>query len=368
MSPPGKWLNGNAYTPFAEMLQLERVEGTEDTFRSCSPAFSPGSNTRAYGGHVYAQAAWAAAQTVGKGFCLHSITGWFTLQGDTSRPFVYRVRNVRQGGSYCQRQVDVWQEPDLEKGVCFTAICSFKRPEPTYNDRQHEGDLRAKYKAVLDGKRPEDWPEAPGVDSPYYWTTERERGYIDPFPGLQSRKVDMSAYNEGKATLEKRQLQYYSIIGDMPPVKEQPNLHACAHLYASDRNGLFPIPNFLDLGDQYQAIASLSHTVILHVEADGLNMIGPTGKPYWFLHEIEVTRIAHGRAMTNYKLWREDGVHVATCVQDGLLRMPPGVAVTTAFAARGKKDVKTVGKGEGDKAEGEKAGGRTEDERIKGKL
>jgi hypothetical protein len=51
----------------------------------------------------------------------------------------------------------------------------------------------------------------------------------------------MTAYNTSRPTLERRQLQYYKIIGDMPSIEDDANLHACAHLYASDRNGLFPV-------------------------------------------------------------------------------------------------------------------------------
>ncbi|KAA6407114.1 MAG: hypothetical protein FRX48_09180 [Lasallia pustulata] len=34
----------------------------------------------AYGGHVYPQAAWAAAQTAGRGFFVHSFTGYWLIQ------------------------------------------------------------------------------------------------------------------------------------------------------------------------------------------------------------------------------------------------------------------------------------------------
>lgn len=40
-------------------------------FCSLSKPFAPGSMDRAFGGHVYAQAAYAASKTVGVGFCLH---------------------------------------------------------------------------------------------------------------------------------------------------------------------------------------------------------------------------------------------------------------------------------------------------------
>jgi hypothetical protein len=73
-----------------------------------------------------------------------------------------------------------------------------------------------------------------------WWEVEKVRG-PDPFPGLDMRKVDMEAYNNPKATLDRRQLQYYRLIGELPPASEDPHLHTAAHLYASDRNGLFAV-------------------------------------------------------------------------------------------------------------------------------
>jgi hypothetical protein len=69
------------------------------------------------------------------------------------------------------------------------------------------------------------------------------------------RKVDMTAYNKPRPTLERRQLQYYRVIGAMPSIEDDANLHACAHLYASDRNGLFPVslqPCGCGIGREYQ--------------------------------------------------------------------------------------------------------------------
>ena len=63
---------GNVYRPFAELMQLETIDG--DTFRSIAPPFAPGGPVgvgRSYGAHVYAQAAYAASKTVDKGFLLH---------------------------------------------------------------------------------------------------------------------------------------------------------------------------------------------------------------------------------------------------------------------------------------------------------
>ena len=73
----------------------------------------------------------------------------------------------------------------------------------------------------------------------YNEVSKRNNGYTDPFPGLRLHKVDMEPYNADKDPLERKSLKYYSVIGRMPSVEEDPNMHACAHLYASDRNSLF---------------------------------------------------------------------------------------------------------------------------------
>lgn len=66
MPPPE---DGNEYLPFVDMISLEAIDSV--TYRSKALPFSPGGAGRAYGGHVYAQAVWAAAQKVKSGFVVH---------------------------------------------------------------------------------------------------------------------------------------------------------------------------------------------------------------------------------------------------------------------------------------------------------
>lgn len=76
---------GELTTPlsFVGLMALERLGDTEqlhpgsneperiERFRSLAAPFPPGEGTRAFGGHVYAQSAYAASKTVGKGFVVH---------------------------------------------------------------------------------------------------------------------------------------------------------------------------------------------------------------------------------------------------------------------------------------------------------
>jgi acyl-CoA thioesterase len=86
------------------------------------------------------------------------------------------------------------------------------------------------------------------------------------------------------------------------------------------------IPNFLNVGDDYSAIASLSHTVVFHPDAAGLAMLDASGQRRWFCIEERIDHISHGRGLAMATLWDvKSGMPVATYMQDGLLRMKPGV-------------------------------------------
>jgi len=74
MSPPH---NGNQHLPFIDLIKLRKID--ETTYQSIALPFAPGGRQRkgrdrSYGGHVYAQAAWAASQTVGKGLVIYVCT------------------------------------------------------------------------------------------------------------------------------------------------------------------------------------------------------------------------------------------------------------------------------------------------------
>jgi acyl-CoA thioesterase len=66
MPPPD---NGNEYIDFTQLIKLEKLGA--NVFRSIALAFGPAQGNRTYGGHVYMQACYAAAQTVPKDSVLH---------------------------------------------------------------------------------------------------------------------------------------------------------------------------------------------------------------------------------------------------------------------------------------------------------
>lgn len=300
-----------------------------------------------------------------------NMTGFFVLPGRTDVPFTYKVRKIRNGGIYCLRSVEVYQlSPDessnsragvtkeqvimegrqlerMDVTPSFTATVSFKRREDPaknvhfrYQTPSISTDhLQKTYSSVLDGKKPEDQPIAPSADAT--WWTQRMDADVrteggDSFPGVKVRKVNMDSYNRTPRTPDRagewRQLSFYGLIRDDKEEFDSHdetstlNLHACAHLYASDRNSLFLIPHALGFEDQVVAMSSLSHTVIFHGDQAQLHMFDRQGKPIWFLQEAWTENGGLNRACHESRLWRcnEDGKDeiIATTKQDGMIRVP----------------------------------------------
>jgi acyl-CoA thioesterase len=54
-----------------DTAEPERIE----RFRSLATPYPPGQGTRSFGGHVYAQSAYAASKTVNQGFVVHVSPG-----------------------------------------------------------------------------------------------------------------------------------------------------------------------------------------------------------------------------------------------------------------------------------------------------
>ena len=84
-----------------DLLSLEKIE--VGLYRGDSQNLGFG---RVFGGQVIGQALAAANQTVEANRPVHSFHSYFLLPGDSSKPIVYDVENVRDGGSISTRLVD----------------------------------------------------------------------------------------------------------------------------------------------------------------------------------------------------------------------------------------------------------------------
>lgn len=302
---------------------------------------------------------------------IHSITGYFLEVGDVRYAFRFVVRRVRTGGIYAIRYIEVYQDAgEATKGkggvLCFVGTAGFKRDEsgkhagknPQRRSFEHqalpEDWLEKEYGKVLGRKQQfEDWPLCQGMDG--LWngsmTLEQWKQRGAAFPGLEMRKIDMSGYNtdaktmavggvkggdEGKAARTWRLLLIYRLIDDEEDqsgsgsdkhktgADDVINLHACAHLYASDRNSLFLAQRALGFHDTRGQMGTLSHTVNFHGDAKNWVMVDEqSGKPKEYMQESWISNSGADRITHNSRLWdKATGRIIASTVQDGMMRLP----------------------------------------------
>jgi len=272
------------------LLDLEALG--PQAFQGQSPSVGP---QRVFGGQVAGQALVAAGRTVDPSRYVHSLHGYFVRPGDPSVPIRYQVENIRDGRSFSVRRSVAYQH----ELPIFLMSASFHRIE--------EG---------LDHQA----PPPPGVPSPEDLPTMSER--LARFPerlGVWARiprPIDARYVGEpgwvraGGRPPDVHQRVWMRIDGKLP---DDPLLHACALTYASD---LTLLDSVLSVhgevwGPGGVVGASLDHALWLHRQfrADE-----------WFLYDCFSPSAAGGRGLATGRMFTRDGRHIATAVQEGLLR------------------------------------------------
>src|SRR3954469_24691582 len=103
-----------------KLLALERIE--ENLFRGQSQNLGW---ARVFGGQVLGQALSAAVQTVPPERHVHSLHAYFLRPGDVTKPIIYDVDRIRDGGSFTTRRVVAIQSGQ----AIFNLAASFQQPE-----------------------------------------------------------------------------------------------------------------------------------------------------------------------------------------------------------------------------------------------
>jgi len=143
-----------------------------------------------------------------------NVTGFFILAGLVNVPFVYNVKTIRDGRSYCTRIVNVTQAEG--KGICFTCTCSFKREEESPLDVQEKIDLWEKYAVVLKGTKEEDWKEAPGMDVSWYVPAKVHQSVSLTFLGTASGSARLAAMIPSQVSRHEKSRWNLSTILSLP--------------------------------------------------------------------------------------------------------------------------------------------------------
>ncbi|MFC4996465.1 acyl-CoA thioesterase [Dactylosporangium cerinum] len=283
-----------AVDALVRLLDLEALGG--DRFLGISPPVGP---QRVFGGQVAGQALVAAGRTVDPERQVHSLHGYFVRPGDPTVPITYAVENIRDGRSFSVRRSVAQQHGK----VIFFMSASFHVPENGLD--HHEAapaDIPPPEEVPTMAERLAKYPERAGIWSmiprPIDVRYVGEPGWVRP----------------GDRPASPTQRVWMRIDGKLP---DDPLLHACALTFASD----------LTLLDSVLAVhgavwgpggfvgASLDHALWFHrgFRADE-----------WFLYDSVSPSASDARGLATGRMFTRDGRHIATAVQEGLLRRVGG--------------------------------------------
>lgn len=285
----------DAVDELLNVLDLERIDAHLFRGRRATTELQ-----RVFGGQVAAQALVAAGRTVGADRNVHSLHGYFVRPGDPIKPIIYSVDVIRDGRSFSVRRSTALQGG---KPIFFMSA-SFHIGEKglEHGDQLPEGV-----------PMPEDVPSLHEVlkahpDRLGIWART-------PRP-IEVRYVGQSGYaavGERPASAEQR--VWMKVDGTLP---DDQLLHSCVLAYASDLTLLDTVLNQHGQvwGPGGYLGTSLDHALWFHrrFRADE-----------WFLFDSSSPTASLGRGLARGEMYTKEGLHIASAVQEGLLREMPTV-------------------------------------------
>lgn len=282
-------------TPVEEMLAILDLETIErNLFRGRSPDTGW---QRVFGGQVIGQALVAAQRTVPAERQVHSLHGYFMRPGDPSVPIVYEVDRIRDGGSFTTRRVVAIQHGK----AIFSMSASFQISEPGLDYQMPMGDLPDP--DILPSQK--DLQDHVGDNVPEavrkYWARPRP---------IEIRPTSYEHYISDKK-LPPEQHCWLRATG---PIPHDAALQAAVLAYASDMTLLDTslYPHGRKIFERDMQVASLDHAMWFHRPID-IND--------WLLFSQDTPSSSGARGFNRGSLYTREGVLVASCVQEGLIRV-----------------------------------------------
>jgi acyl-CoA thioesterase-2 len=274
------------------LLDLEPIE--MNIFRGRSPESS---HQRVFGGQVAGQALVAAGRTVDPGRSVHSLHSYFIRPGDPAVPIVYTVERVRDGRSFSIRRVAAVQHGQ----PIFVLSASFQLSQGGIDHQSRMPDVASP------GELPSLEQRAAGFDEVVQWLRDTPRPfdlrYVDDPPWAQRAHGP-----RGDAPHR----VWLRAGGRLP---DDPLVHVCALTFASDLTLLESVLVHHGLAWAYDPVtsASLDHAMWFHRQfrADE-----------WFLYDMCSPSASGGRGLALGQIYAQDGRHVASVVQEGMMRVP----------------------------------------------
>ncbi|MFE6507199.1 acyl-CoA thioesterase [Nocardioides sp. NPDC057767] len=259
---------------------------------------------KAYGGDMVAQALVAASRSVTDGKAMHSMHSYFMRPVDIGAEVRYEVEVLRDGRGYSTRQVRGFQNG---KPV-YVCLASFAAGEPS-------GSFQVTMPADVPG--PETVPTSAAylADRSGGTMTETSKAYWSGGRSFDMRHVPGPVYLTVEGERSPHQAIWVKPYDALRPVEglTDEQRDAAALAYVCDYTILEPALRVLGLAwaDEGLVTASLDHAMWFH---------RPVAMDDWLLYAQDAVSVEDGRGTGIGRFFTTDGVHVATVVQEGMIR------------------------------------------------
>nr|WP_314263447.1 acyl-CoA thioesterase II [uncultured Moellerella sp.] len=274
-----------------QLMELEKIE--EGLFRGQSEDLGL---PQVFGGQVVGQAMYAAEQTVPNERMINSFHSYFLRPGDSSRPIIYDVENLRDGGSFSARRVSAIQNGK----PIFYMTASFQIQEEGYEHQNVMPQIPAPEtlvsQSVIIEKMAAYLPEA------------IKKFALRPNP-FEFRPVEFYSPFDSQP-LEPVRYIWFKSQGELP---DTPSLHHYLLGYVSDYNFLPTAlqPHGRGFLEKDLQVATIDHSMWFH---------RPFKLDEWHLYSIESPSASGGRGFVKGQIYNQKGQLIATSVQEGLIR------------------------------------------------
>ncbi|KAK5110487.1 hypothetical protein LTR62_005839 [Meristemomyces frigidus] len=350
-------------SPIEDVLELTHLEDIDPSiYTNTRPLWHPPGARGVYGGAVIAQCLAAAQRTVPDDFSVHSMHCYFVLNGNAEIPIIYHVEHVREGRSFATRTVQARQrgKPIFTTTLSFTREGSGGKKQVTHAASMPTGVsqpaedgpgldmLRGPSSPFLSQrietlnndspnphqKRTRQWIKARGriSDSGGHQAHLSALAYMSDsyFIGTVSRVHKLFRYSSKPASASEKEGGGGGGKMDMP-------VETVLKLQKMDTNSLKRIEGMDDdiidelrdakivdgkvvwkIKDENRAeigmMVSLDHTIYFH---------DPKGfrADEWLFTECDSPWSGDGRGLVHQSMYTRDGRLIATCVQEGVVRL-----------------------------------------------
>lgn len=275
----------------------------KDMFTNTREAWHPPGARGIFGGVVIAQCIAAGQRTVAPTFAIHSCHCYFLLAGLNDIPITYHVERVRDGRSFATRTVQARQ-----RGRCiFTTTMSFVKTV--------EGKPEVRHAAVMPGAKdgPPDGP-VEGNEAIDFTGVEVTEGRVP-----SERRGRHWVRAKGKISSPSAHVAALGYITDWFFLGTIPRVHDM-HKPADDDDDSPPSPTGVREGDpppgkpEIGMMVSLDHSIYFHEP-------GKIKADEWMFVDMESPWAGNGRGVVTSRVFSREGVLLATCVQEGVVRL-----------------------------------------------